>query len=106
MLDEILDSVKQAEREAQAKVAAAEEKVNASLRDSRSRIDAMWAEGKEQARQRRAFTLAEAEVHAAGQAEHIAAEYAAECAQLRESGMAKVDELVAYLMELVFDGSC
>ena len=106
MLDDILESVRQAEGQAEASVARAEEAAAQALRDNQRQIEAKWADGKERARSRRAYALSEAEVHATRQAEHIAAEYAAECERIRTEGMAKVDGLVDYLTEIVFDGGC
>ena len=106
MLDEILESVKQAESEAQAIVTAAEEEASRTLSDSERKVEALWADGKERAKSRRAGSLSEAEVHATALAEHVAAEYADRCRVLREEGLAKVDGLVDYLTEMICNGSC
>lgn len=106
MLDEILESVKQAENEARAIVTAAEEEAARTLEESDRKVEAMWSDGKERAKSRRAGALSEAEVHATGLAEHVAAEYAEQCRALRAEGLTKVDGLVDYLTEIIFNGGC
>ena len=106
MLDEILESVIQAEQEAAAIVAAAEEDATKTVADSERKVEAMWADGKERAKSRRAFALSEAELHATQQAEHIAKQYADDCLVLQKEGLSRVDGLVAYLTEIIFNGNC
>ena len=106
MLDEILQSVKEAESEARAIVAAAEEDAAKTLADSERQVEAMWAEGKERAKSHRAEALSDAELHAAGLAEHIAKEYEVSRLTLRSEGLTEIDGLVDYLTEMIFNGGC
>lgn len=106
MLEDVLLSVKQAEEEAAHQVAAAEEAANATLRQMQQQVAADWQEARARAKARRAEAMAEAESHATAAAQHIAADYATQCAALRAEGMTAVDGLVDYLTEIIFNGSC
>lgn len=106
MLEDILDSVTKAEQEGSAAVARAEEEAAAAIRTNQQQIDDMWEDVRARAKSRRAGALSEAEVHATRQAEHIAADYDAQCNALRVQGAKQVDGLVTYLTEIIFNGNC
>jgi len=106
MLDEVLESVKNTERQAQELIAAAETEANVAMREQQAKTEANWAECKRQVKARRAETLARAEMQADAAATDIAKQYADQCAALHESGLAQVDGLVNDLMEIIFNGNC
>ena len=106
MLEDVLNSVKQAESEAADMVAAAEERAAGQLRQGQQQVAADWQTARSRAKAQRASRLDEAESHATAAAQHIATDYADQCAALHTQGMAEVDGLVDFLMEKVFNGSC
>ena len=106
MLEDVLKSVKEAEAQAAQTVAAAEENAARLVRQGQQQVAADWQEAKARARAQRATCMDEAESHATAAATHIASEYAEQCAALHAQGLTKVNGLVDYLTEIIFNGSC
>lgn len=106
MLEDVLNSVKEAERLAAERIADAEQQAQEELRANQQGIDELWQDSKTQAKIRRANTLSEATMTAEAAAVQIAAEYAERAEDLRREGLTKVDALVDYLTEKIFNGDC